>query len=141
MSTHISCLPHEKALSHKRVAIGGRNRRYGRRRCQRLAALAAADVGISVGSSALLADGSDIALSPGPASAFARGVAGAVDVARTVRITAQRSVAIGMGVSIGQMILAAAGVVDPITSSAMQEVVDVGSLLYSLSILLFRLQN
>ena len=38
--------------------------------------------------------------------------------------TARSGVAAGMGISVAQMVLATLGVVDPMTSSVLQEVVD-----------------
>eukprot|EP01065_Artemidia_motanka_P025522 TRINITY_DN30513_c0_g1_i1.p1 TRINITY_DN30513_c0_g1~~TRINITY_DN30513_c0_g1_i1.p1 ORF type:complete len:714 (+),score=207.31 TRINITY_DN30513_c0_g1_i1:77-2218(+) len=126
------CFPHEKAEAidgwrregHCVVMIGdGVND---------AAALAMADVGVSVGTNALASESADIVLVQQDLLLLEH----ALRLGKQVVRTARRGVVYGMGASFTQMALAELGVLTPLANSFLQEVVDLSAILNSASVLL-----
>jgi len=98
-------------------------------------ALAAANVGISVGTSGLASQSADVVVAADPSAGALERVACLISLCRTVVATATRGVHAGLGVSALQVVLAGIGFVPPGVSAVMQEVVDVSALANAVSVL------
>lgn len=86
-------------------------------------ALAAADVGISIGAHGTTAtsDTSDIVVTVDNLDRVAK----AIKIAKHVLLVAKQGIFIGMGASVGLMVLAALGYITPVYGAILQEVLDV----------------
>jgi Cu+-exporting ATPase len=123
-----ACWPHEKALrvgtlrdeGHTVVMVGdGGND---------AAALATANVGISVGAGGLAAESASVALMNDDLENVAR----LIEMSRRVVKIAKNTVGYGMSLSMCQMVLAAFGIIPPFASAVGQEIIDLGAVLHSL---------
>ena len=98
------------------------------------AALAAANAGISVGTTALASDSADVVMmSAGDLTSVDK----ALSLGHKVTSTARLGVCAGMGCSLVQMALAHAGVLSPLANACLQEGVDLAAILNSLSVLFY----
>lgn len=123
-----SCLPHEKAGKVRELQKQGKVAFIGDG-ANDAPALAMADVGISVDSTSLSSDAASVVILSGSLSQLP----GLISLAsRSVNI-ARRTVTFGTLASLAQMVLAVAGVTTPVQNSAMQEVVDLSAVLYSMT--------
>jgi heavy metal translocating P-type ATPase len=93
-------------------------------------ALALADIGVAMGArgAAAAAQAADVVLLVDRIDR----VAGAVAVARRARAIALQSVAVGMGLSMVAMVVAAAGYLPPVAGAVLQEAIDVAVILNAL---------
>jgi P-type E1-E2 ATPase len=98
-------------------------------------ALKAAHVGISMGSTALASDSADVVML---GSDDILAVDKALGLGTVVIATARQGVVWGMGCSVVQMLLAHLGVFTPFMNACLQEGVDLGAILNSLGVLLWR---
>ena len=98
-------------------------------------ALKAAHVGISMGSTALASDSADVVML---GSDDILAVDKALGLGTVVITTARQGVVWGMGCSVVQMLLAHLGVFTPFMNACLQEGVDLGAILNSLGVLLWR---
>ena len=97
-------------------------------------ALAAATVGVSVGTSNLASDAADVVLL-NEAKDPTDTIVDLIKLGREVRKVAANGVVGGMALSTIQMLAAAAGWLHPRTSAMMQELVDLSTLLHSMQLL------
>ena len=125
------CLPHEKLAFVQALQAQGEVVIYVGDGSNDAAALACAHVGISLGVNDLASDGANVIFLRNSLGCLVELLA----LARRTTRTAVLGVNVGMGCSIAQMILAAAGVFPPFVNACLQECVDLGSILNSLSLL------
>jgi len=132
-----TCLPHEKVSEIQRlqkelgtvVMVGdGANDS---------AALAAADVGISVDPSGMASESAKVVLLTGDVSK----VYELIRLSNHVVTVARRTVSWGMMASAVQMVFAATGSSTPFVNAAIQEMVDLGATLHSLRALQFEVSS
>mmetsp|Transcript_1141 Transcript_1141/g.3467 ORF Transcript_1141/g.3467 Transcript_1141/m.3467 type:complete len:107 (+) Transcript_1141:1-321(+) len=95
------------------------------------AALAKADVGVSVGATNLAAQSATVVLMNDDLENIAR----LIETSRRVVTVARRTVLYGMSASVFQMCIAALGLATPFVSAVAQECVDLGAVLHSLTAL------
>ena len=128
-----TCLPHEKAGKVQDMINAGETVIMVGDGINDAPALATASVGVSIGVSDLASDSADVVLL---ATAEPIGkLMELVQLGKTVHGVAKRGVVGGMAISTLQMVAAACGLITPRTSAVLQEVVDLGSLVHSLQLL------
>jgi len=133
-----ACLPHEKAKHVEELAKTGCVLMVGDEGND-APALAAAHVGIAVGTrSGLASESADVVISHlGSATPLTR-IAQLVVLCRHVCATAKRGVQGGLSISAIQVAAAAAGLIPPRTNAVLQELVDVSALANAASVLRYR---
>jgi soluble P-type ATPase/hemerythrin-like domain-containing protein len=96
-------------------------------------ALAAADVGIAMGSrgAAAAAEAADVVLMVDRIDRVAEAVA----IARRARLIALQSIVVGIGISVIAMVVASLGYIPPVAGALMQEGIDVAVILNALRVL------
>jgi len=132
------CLPHEKAKCIQELLSGGGVIMVGDEGND-AAALAAASVGIVVGTrSGLASKSADIVVSDTECASPLERVARLVALCRNAVGTARRGAEWGLGASAVQVVAASLGLIPPRTNAVMQEMVDVSALLNAVSVLRYR---
>lgn len=116
------CLPAEKAAMVQALRSDGECVVMVGDGANDSAALAAADVGVSIGVNELASSASDVVLSGREDSLHT--LLQLMTVAKTTVNIATAGVKYGMSASVLQMVLAAAGLIKPTTSAMLQECVD-----------------
>jgi len=134
IDTYHCCLPHQKAEQIQKWKREGEKVVFVGDGTNDTAALAEADVGVSVGTNALASESADIVLVK-PQLLL---IDFCLRLGRCVVTTSRRGVKCGMGASIVQMACAEAGLVSALTNSFLQEIVDLSAILYSASVLVSR---
>lgn len=130
-------LPQEKAEHVRQLASSGCVIMVGDE-SNDAPALAAAQVGIAVGTSGLASQSADVVISALPSEGALERVAQLVALSRAVVSTARRGVTGGLGLSGLQVAAAATGLIPPRVNAIMQEVVDVTALANAASVLRHR---
>jgi tetratricopeptide (TPR) repeat protein len=125
------CLPHEKLAFVQALQAQGEVVVYVGDGSNDAAALARAHVGVSLGVNDLASDGANVIFLRNSLGCLVELLA----LARRTDRTARLGVNVGMGCSVAQMVLAASGVFPPFVNACLQECVDLGSIVNSLTIL------
>mmetsp|Transcript_120089 Transcript_120089/g.340480 ORF Transcript_120089/g.340480 Transcript_120089/m.340480 type:complete len:719 (-) Transcript_120089:145-2301(-) len=131
---HGGCLPQEKARLVRELAADGGVIMVGDEGND-APALAAADVGISVGTSGLASQSADVVVAAHPSASALERVAHLVTLSRKVVATAGRGVRCGLSVSAVQVAAAGTGRIPPRVNAVLQEVVDLSALTHAASVL------
>jgi len=128
------CLPQDKARLVRELAGGGHVVMVGDE-SNDAPALAAAHVGISVGTSGLASQSADVVVAAHPSAGALERVARLVGLSRAVVATAGRGVRCGLGLSAVQVAAAGTGRIPPKVNAIMQELVDFSALVNAVSVL------
>eukprot|EP00516_Mucochytrium_quahogii_P003613 CAMPEP_0203761550 /NCGR_PEP_ID=MMETSP0098-20131031/14605_1 /ASSEMBLY_ACC=CAM_ASM_000208 /TAXON_ID=96639 /ORGANISM=" , Strain NY0313808BC1" /LENGTH=673 /DNA_ID=CAMNT_0050655583 /DNA_START=472 /DNA_END=2493 /DNA_ORIENTATION=+ len=131
VNEYYSCFPHEKSEKVRELQKEGHVVLFIGDGGNDAAALACADVGMSIGTSSLASDSATVVLMNGDLANVDR----LLGLSRGVVRVARRTVGYGMTASLVQMCGAAGGMLSPLHSAMLQEMVDLGAVLYSLQTL------